>query len=355
MIAWGDVDRIAERVRQFHDAGADHVCIQVAADHAGGFPLETYRALAPALLGLTPLQLRRCRAGPAHVARRPGTVGPCDRYAAGRCRPPLPPTARGEVQEVGRLRRTPPPLTSGTGPVLPSRAVDWILPAPVGRVVDLGAGTGALTRLLVDRADDVVGVEPDDRMRAILAREVPGCQAVAGRGEAIPVADGSADAVLASSSWHWMDLLPTLGEVGRVLVPGGVLGVVWSGPDPEGPFLTQARAMIAAKGAVSRPATDSPSRSWPMPTDPTPPWRSPKGCPSTSPTTRCSVGTWPSTPTISSVCSTPSAGSSPWTKPPATVSWPRPRRLLRELLGVEGEVTVDVDFRAEVWRSHRHS
>ena len=51
VIAWGDVDRIAERVRQFHDAGADHVCIQVVADRAGGFPLEAYRALAPALLG----------------------------------------------------------------------------------------------------------------------------------------------------------------------------------------------------------------------------------------------------------------------------------------------------------------
>ena len=50
VIAWGDVDRIAEQVRQFHDAGADHVCIQVAADHAGGFPLEAYQALAPALL-----------------------------------------------------------------------------------------------------------------------------------------------------------------------------------------------------------------------------------------------------------------------------------------------------------------
>jgi probable F420-dependent oxidoreductase len=51
VMAWGDVDRIAERVRQFHDAGADHVCIQVVADRAAGFPVETYRALAPALLG----------------------------------------------------------------------------------------------------------------------------------------------------------------------------------------------------------------------------------------------------------------------------------------------------------------
>ena len=52
-------------------------------------------------------------------------------------------------------------------------------PTPVHTVVDLGAGTGALTRLLVGRADEVVAVEPDDRMRATLIESVPGC---AGRG-----------------------------------------------------------------------------------------------------------------------------------------------------------------------------
>jgi probable F420-dependent oxidoreductase len=51
VIAWGDAATIAERVRAFHDAGADHVCLQVVADRAQGFPFEAYRALAPALLG----------------------------------------------------------------------------------------------------------------------------------------------------------------------------------------------------------------------------------------------------------------------------------------------------------------
>ena len=113
--------------------------------------------------------------------------------------------------------------------------MDWIVPAHVGRVVDLGAGTGALTRLLVAKADEVVAVEPDDRMRSVLAEEVPGVRAVDGRGESMPLPDHCADAVLASSSWHWMDPVPTLREVGRVLVPGGTLGVLWSGPDPDGP------------------------------------------------------------------------------------------------------------------------
>ncbi len=127
----------------------------------------------------------------------------------------------------------------------PPEAVDWLLPDHAERVVDLGAGTGALTRLLVGRADEAVAVEPDDRMRAVLEREVPAARAVGGRGESIPLPDGCVQAVLASSSWHWMDPLATLHEVGRVLVPGGVLGVLWFGPDPEGPFMSQAQAVLA--------------------------------------------------------------------------------------------------------------
>ncbi len=133
----------------------------------------------------------------------------------------------------------------------PVEAVDWVLPAPVRTVVDLGAGTGALTRLLVGRADEVVAVEPDDRMRAVLAESVPGVRAVAGRGESIPLPDASADAVLASSSWHWMDTVPTLLEVGRVLVPGGTLAAIWSGPDPESGMIAQARALLSGEGPSS--------------------------------------------------------------------------------------------------------
>ena len=55
----------------------------------------------------------------------------------------------------------------------PTSAVEWFLPTRVARVVDLGAGTGALTRLLIDRADEVVAVEPDDRMRSVLRAQVP--------------------------------------------------------------------------------------------------------------------------------------------------------------------------------------
>ena len=139
----------------------------------------------------------------------------------------------------------------------PVAAVNWILPNRVGKVVDLGAGTGALTRLLVDRASEVVAVEPDDRMRSVLAEELPAVRSVTGRGESMPIPDGDVAAVLASSSWHWMDPVPTLREVGRVLVPGGTLGVVWSGPDRNGPLIAQARALLAEQ---RRPRRRQPAR-----------------------------------------------------------------------------------------------
>src|ERR1700733_9882457 len=130
----------------------------------------------------------------------------------------------------------------------PVEAVEWVLPERGRTVVDLGAGTGALTRLLVGRVDQVVAVEPDDRMRAVLAEAVPGARAVAGRGEAIPLPDGSVDAVLASSSWHWMETVPTLREIARVLVPGGVVSAMWSGPDPDSGLVAQAQALLGAGG-----------------------------------------------------------------------------------------------------------
>jgi SAM-dependent methyltransferase len=127
----------------------------------------------------------------------------------------------------------------------------------VARVVDLGAGTGALSRLLIGSADEVVAVEPDDRMRAVLTANVPGAMALSGTGESIPLADASADGVIASTSWHWMDPAPTLAEVARILVPGGFLGALWTAPDPDGAFLTEARNHVARSGQDGEPHVSS--------------------------------------------------------------------------------------------------
>lgn len=242
----------------------------------------------------------------------------------------------------------------------PIVAVDWFLPTPVGRVIDLGAGTGALSRLLADRADDVVAVEPDARMRAVLTEQVPGVRAVMGRGESIPLPDRCADAVLASSSWHWMDPIPTLNEVARVLVPGGIVGAVWSGPDPDGTFLVEARNLLAAKsegstvtavvaegevadvilGEASRPASS---------------FELPPGVPFDPP--HHQVFRWDVALNADELIGL--LGTLSW-----IITMPddrrervtaQARRLLSELLGVEGDVTVDVAFRADAWRSVMHA
>ncbi len=113
-------------------------------------------------------------------------------------------------------------------PPYPPEAVDWLLPKGASRVLDLGAGTGKLTRQLRDRGLDVIAVEPSAGMREQLAHAVPGATVHAGSAEEIPLADGSVDAVLAAQAWHWVDRSRAVPEVARVLVPGGRLGLVWN-------------------------------------------------------------------------------------------------------------------------------
>ncbi len=236
----------------------------------------------------------------------------------------------------------------------PAAAVDWLLPTPVGTVVDLGAGTGALTRLLIDRADQVIAVEPDDRMRSVLTEEIPDARAVTGKGESMPIPDSCADAVVASTSWHWMDPIPTLAEVHRVLVPNGVLGVLWSGPDPEGPFLTQAQALLTQRSAdgtggeadaslimgdARRPASS-------LEIPPTAPFEQPEH----------QVFRWDVALDADELIGL--LGTFSWiiTMPAETRDRvvAEARRLLGELMGIEGAVTVDVTFRSDAWRSQTY-
>jgi SAM-dependent methyltransferase len=95
-------------------------------------------------------------------------------------------------------------------------------------VVDLGAGTGKLTRQLVATGASVVAVEPDAAMRAQLLRAVSGVEALAGSAEAIPIPGGSADAVVAGQAYHWFEPGATAAELARVLRAGGVVAALWN-------------------------------------------------------------------------------------------------------------------------------
>ena len=121
-------------------------------------------------------------------------------------------------------------------PGYPDEAVRWAL-APVAadvaglRVVDLGAGTGILTELLIRLGADVTAVEPDEAMRAEFARRLPSVRLLTGSAEDIPLPDGSADAVLCGQAMHWFDMDRALPEIARVLRPGGVLAGLWNSDD----------------------------------------------------------------------------------------------------------------------------
>jgi SAM-dependent methyltransferase len=118
-------------------------------------------------------------------------------------------------------------------PSPPDEALDWLVPHNCEVAVDIAAGTGLFTRALQRRVPHVIAVEPDDRMRAVLAARSPGVRAVAGRGEAIPVPDASADGVFVSSAWHWLDPGQAVPEIARVLRDGGRLGVIWTSRDRQ--------------------------------------------------------------------------------------------------------------------------
>jgi SAM-dependent methyltransferase len=119
-----------------------------------------------------------------------------------------------------------------TRPGYPPEAAEWMAPGEPELVVELGAGTGKLTRAVARHGRRVVAVEPDDRMRAVLASlALPGVEAIAGSAEALPVGDHVADAVVSGSAFHWFDLDRTLSEAARVLVPGGTLAFAWNHRD----------------------------------------------------------------------------------------------------------------------------
>jgi SAM-dependent methyltransferase len=97
-------------------------------------------------------------------------------------------------------------------------------------VLDLGAGTGKLTRLLVSAFDSVIAVEPADAMRRLLARHCPEAEALAGTGQKLPLPDTSVDAVFAAEAFHSFHDDRALEQVARVLKPGGAVVLMWNLP-----------------------------------------------------------------------------------------------------------------------------
>ena len=139
-------------------------------------------------------------------------------------------------------------------PGYPADAVLWLAGETPCDVVDLGAGTGKLTRSLAALGHHVVAVEPLGEMLDRLRAAVPGVTAVAGSAESMPLPDGAADVVACAQAFHWFDQEPALAEIARVLRPGGRIALVWNVRDERVPWVSELSDAMVGRTGVDRGA-----------------------------------------------------------------------------------------------------
>lgn len=145
-------------------------------------------------------------------------------------------------------------------PDYPPELLGW-LTGPIGisadtRVVDLAAGTGKFTRLLVKTGARVIAVEPVAGMRRALHAALPQVEVLEGMATSIPLGDGIAAAVLCAQAFHWFAHEDALAEIARVLEPGGRVGLVWNVRDDRTPWVARIGAILDRReGDTPRHAT----------------------------------------------------------------------------------------------------
>jgi SAM-dependent methyltransferase len=132
-------------------------------------------------------------------------------------------------------------------PGYPEEAVRWLAGDELRDVVDLGAGTGKLTRALVALGHRVTAIEPLPQMLELLPAAAPGAFAILGNAEVIPLPDEHADVVTCAQSFHWFDHPVALPEIARVLRPEGRLALVWNTRDDREPWVARLSGLIGSE------------------------------------------------------------------------------------------------------------
>jgi SAM-dependent methyltransferase len=132
-------------------------------------------------------------------------------------------------------------------PSYPADAVAFLVGERSRRVLDLGAGTGLLTGVLLAAGHEVVAVDPAEGMLAELHARHPGVAAVVGAAEAVPLPGATVDAVVAGQAAHWFQPAAAAAEMRRLLRPGGVVGLVWNTRDEQVPWVGALGRVLAAE------------------------------------------------------------------------------------------------------------
>ncbi|HUZ15552.1 MAG TPA: class I SAM-dependent methyltransferase [Gaiellaceae bacterium] len=142
-------------------------------------------------------------------------------------------------------------------PDYPTEAVAWAasrLALESGsRVLDVGAGTGKLTRVLAAAGFDAVAVEPGRAMLDQLRLAVPEAEAHEAPAEAVPLPDASVDAAFAAQAFHWFDRERALPELQRVVRPSGGLALVWNWWDERDPLQAELGELVGLRGSRAVP------------------------------------------------------------------------------------------------------
>ena len=151
-------------------------------------------------------------------------------------------------------------------PEYPEEALRWAAEqlglAPGARVLDVGAGTGKLTRGLVALGFELVAVEPGAPMLAQLRVAVPEAEALEGPAEAIPLPDASVQAAFAGQAFHWFDRPRALPELHRVIKPSGGLVLLWNWWNERDPLQRELGELIGYAGHEPYQDEELPGEPW---------------------------------------------------------------------------------------------
>jgi SAM-dependent methyltransferase len=151
-------------------------------------------------------------------------------------------------------------------PDYPEEALRWTtqqleLDGPA-RVLDIGAGTGKLTRGLVALGFEVVAVEPGPPMVEQLRAAMPEVEAHVAPAEALPLQEASVDAAFAGQAFHWFDRERAVPELHRVIRPGGGLALLWNWWDERDPLQRELGGLVGYAGHQPYRDDELPAEPW---------------------------------------------------------------------------------------------